>query len=104
MIIAGGMEHMTSAPYVIKSARWGQRLGNAEMIDTLVNDALWDMFYEIHIGKAAENACKQLIMKSKRSVKDLDLIEINEAFASQSIQVHARWGTPLAFGTWGIFS
>ena len=224
MIIAGGMEHMTSAPYVIKSARWGQRLGNAEMIDTLVNDALWDMFYEIHMGQTAENvadkykitrdeqdafaansqkkaedaikagvfkdeivplaikqpkgpdkifdtdehprfgttvemlaklgpafktegtvtagnasgindgaaavlvvsrermqemkpawafrikgtssaaldpafmglgpinACKQLILKSKLSVKDLDLIEINEAFASQSIQVHREMG------------
>src|SRR5262245_39502550 len=39
-IVAGGMEHMTNAPYVIKSQRWGQRLGNAEMTDTLVNDAL----------------------------------------------------------------
>lgn len=38
-IIAGGMEHMTN-PSVVKSQRWGQRLGNAEMIDTLVNDAL----------------------------------------------------------------
>ncbi|MGD0281469.1 MAG: acetyl-CoA C-acyltransferase, partial [Dissulfurispiraceae bacterium] len=35
IVVAGGMEHMTSAPYVVKSARWGQRLGNAEMIDTL---------------------------------------------------------------------
>jgi len=59
MIIAGGMEHMTSAPYVIKSARWGQRLGNAEMIDTLINDALWDMFYEIHMGQTAENVAEK---------------------------------------------
>ena len=55
VIIAGGMEHMTGAPYVVKSARWGQRLGNTEMIDTLVNDALWDMFYDIHMGTTAEN-------------------------------------------------
>jgi acetyl-CoA C-acetyltransferase len=54
-IIAGGMEHMTNAPYVVKSQRWGQRLGNAEMIDTLVNDALWDLFYECHMGITAEN-------------------------------------------------
>ena len=54
-IIAGGMEHMSSAPYVVKSARWGQRLGNAEMTDTLVNDALWDTFYECHMGITAEN-------------------------------------------------
>jgi len=58
-IIAGGMEHMTSAPYVVKSARWGQRLGNAEMIDTLVNDALWDMFYECHMGQTAENVAEK---------------------------------------------
>jgi acetyl-CoA C-acetyltransferase len=54
-IIAGGMEHMTNAPYVVKSQRWGQRLGNAEMIDTLVNDALWDIFYDCHMGITAEN-------------------------------------------------
>ena len=54
-IVAGGMEHMTSAPYVVPSARWGQRLGNAEMVDTLVNDALWDIFYECHMGITAEN-------------------------------------------------
>lgn len=58
-IVAGGMEHMTSAPYVVKSARWGQRLGNAEMIDTLVNDALWDMFYECHMGATAENVAEK---------------------------------------------
>ncbi|MFI5296219.1 MAG: acetyl-CoA C-acetyltransferase [Thermodesulfovibrionales bacterium] len=58
-IIAGGMEHMTSAPYVVKSARWGQRLGNTEMIDTLVNDALWDMFYECHMGATAENVAEK---------------------------------------------
>ncbi len=58
-IIAGGMEHMTSAPYVVKSARWGQRLGNTEMIDTLVNDALWDMFYECHMGTTAENVAEK---------------------------------------------
>src|SRR6266581_1334210 len=54
-IIAGGMEHMTSAPYVVRSQRWGQRLGNAEMIDTLINDALLDMFYGCHMGITAEN-------------------------------------------------
>jgi acetyl-CoA C-acetyltransferase len=59
IIIAGGMEHMTSAPYVVKSARWGQRLGNAEMIDTLINDALWDMFYDIHMGTTAENVAEK---------------------------------------------
>jgi acetyl-CoA C-acetyltransferase len=69
MIIAGGMEHMTSAPYVIKSARWGQRLGNAEMIDTLINDALWDMFYDYHMGQTAENVAEKY--KVGRAEQDL---------------------------------
>lgn len=59
IIVAGGMEHMTGAPYVVKSVRWGQRLGNAEMIDTLVNDALWDMFYDCHMGTTAENIAEK---------------------------------------------
>jgi len=58
-IVAGGMEHMTNAPYVIKTLRWGQRLGNVEMIDTLVNDALWDMFYDCHMGMTAENVAEK---------------------------------------------
>lgn len=58
-IVAGGMEHMTGAPYVLKSVRWGQRLGNAEMIDTLINDALWDMFYGCHMGITAENVAEK---------------------------------------------
>jgi acetyl-CoA C-acetyltransferase len=59
MIIAGGMEHMTSAPYVLKTARWGQRLGNGELIDTLINDALWDSFYDCHMAKTAENIAEK---------------------------------------------
>lgn len=58
-VIAGGMEHMTGAPYVVNSARWGQRMGNAEMIDTLINDALWDMFYDCHMGITAENVAEK---------------------------------------------
>lgn len=55
VIVAGGMEHMTSAPYLLKQARWGQRLGHSEMIDSMVCDALWDSFYDCHMGMTAEN-------------------------------------------------
>jgi len=65
VVVAGGMEHMTSAPYVVKSARWGQRLGNAEMIDTLINDALWDMFYDCHMGITAENVAEKYRISRK---------------------------------------
>lgn len=75
-IVAGGMEHMTSAPYVVKSARWGQRLGNAEMIDTLISDALWDMFYDCHMGQTAENVAEKFYITR----------EDQDAFAAASQQ------------------
>lgn len=59
MIIAGGMESMTNAPYVTKAVRWGQRLGNSELIDTVLNDALWDSFYDCHMGITAENVAEK---------------------------------------------
>jgi acetyl-CoA C-acetyltransferase len=59
LIIAGGMEHMTNAPYLLKHARWGQRLGNGEMVDSMVCDALWDNFYDCHMGIIAENIAEK---------------------------------------------
>jgi len=59
VIIAGGMEHMTSAPYLLKHARWGQRMGHGEMVDSMVCDALWDCFYDCHMGLTAENIASE---------------------------------------------
>jgi acetyl-CoA C-acetyltransferase len=58
-VVAGGMEHMTSAPYLLKHARWGQRLGHDEMVDSMVCDALWDSFYDCHMGNTAENIAEK---------------------------------------------
>ncbi len=59
VVVAGGMEHMTSAPYLLKHARWGQRLGHDEMTDSMVCDALWDSFYDCHMGVTAENVAEK---------------------------------------------
>ena len=59
VVIAGGMEHMTGAPYVMKAHRWGQRLGDGEIIDTVIHDALWDKFYDCHMGITAENIAEK---------------------------------------------
>ncbi len=59
VIIAGGMEHMTSAPYLLKQARWGQRMGHGEMVDSMVCDGLWDNFYDCHMGVTAENIAEK---------------------------------------------
>ena len=55
VVIAGGMEHMTNAPYVIKTARFGQRLGHGELHDAIITDALTDAFNNYHMGITAEN-------------------------------------------------
>ncbi|WP_411680562.1 acetyl-CoA C-acetyltransferase [Clostridium thailandense] len=59
VIVAGGMENMSAAPYVLKAARWGQRMGNGTIVDTMVNDALTDAFQGYHMGITAENIAER---------------------------------------------
>lgn len=59
IVVAGGMENMSMAPYALKQGRYGYRMGNAPMIDTMVNDALWDAFNDYHMGITAENVCEK---------------------------------------------
>ena len=53
------MENMSMAPYVLKQARYGYRMGNAPMVDSMVNDALWDAFGDYHMGITAENVAER---------------------------------------------
>ena len=57
IVVAGGMENMSAAPYSLPAARWGARMGNNKMIDTMVNDGLWDAYNNYHMGTTAENIC-----------------------------------------------
>ncbi|MCC8015823.1 MAG: acetyl-CoA C-acetyltransferase [Clostridiales bacterium] len=59
IVVAGGMENMSMAPYALKQGRYGYRMGNAPLIDTMVNDALWDAFNDYHMGITAENICEK---------------------------------------------
>jgi len=54
IIVAGGMENMTRAPYLLEKARQGYRLGHAELVDSLVKDGLWDVYNNFHMGKGGE--------------------------------------------------
>jgi acetyl-CoA C-acetyltransferase len=58
-IICGGAENMSQSPYLLPKARWGQRMGNSPMIDSLINDALWDSFNDYHMGITAENVAEK---------------------------------------------
>ncbi len=59
MIIAGGQESMSQAPHVLPNSRSGQRMGNWSMIDTMIQDGLWDAFNDYHMGITAENLAEQ---------------------------------------------
>ena len=59
IVVAGGMENMSSAPYAAMQGRYGYRMNNATLVDTMVNDALWDAFNNYHMGITAENVAEQ---------------------------------------------
>jgi acetyl-CoA C-acetyltransferase len=57
IIVTGGTENMSACPYAIPAARWGARMGPGKIVDTMVNDGLWDAFNQYHMGITAENVC-----------------------------------------------
>jgi acetyl-CoA C-acetyltransferase len=57
IIVAGGMESMSRAPYLLEKARFGYRMGNAQLVDEMIRDGLWDAFNDCHMGLTAENIC-----------------------------------------------
>jgi len=59
IVVAGGMESMTNAPYLLPQARSGFRMGNATAVDSMVNDGLWDSFNNYHMGQTAENVAEK---------------------------------------------
>ena len=57
--LAGGMESMSQAPYVLPDARWGSKLGNARVVDTLIGDGLWDAFEDCHMANTADTLAQE---------------------------------------------
>lgn len=59
IIVAGGMENMSRAPYIVNQARWGARMGNVNLVDEMITDGLWDAFNNYHMGMTAENIAER---------------------------------------------
>lgn len=74
IIVAGGIENMSAAPYALPGARWGYRMGDSNLTDTMIKDGLWDAFNQYHMGITAENVAERW----KLSREELD------AFALES--------------------
>ncbi len=59
LVVAGGMESMTNAPYLLPNARKGYRLGNGQLVDSMVHDGLWDIYNDYHMGLTGENVAEK---------------------------------------------
>ncbi len=58
-VVAGGMESMSGAPFVMHNARWGARMGHTQMVDAMIHDGLWEAFNDYHMGMTAENIAEK---------------------------------------------
>lgn len=59
VVLAGGTESMSNAPYALPNNRWGARMGDGKVVDTMIKDSLWDAFNDYHMGVTAENIAEQ---------------------------------------------
>jgi len=81
IIVAGGMESMSRAPYLVEKARFGYRMGDGTLVDEMIRDGLWDAFNDCHMGITAENICTEC---------NLNRAELDQfALESQQKAVHA---------------
>jgi acetyl-CoA C-acetyltransferase len=69
VIVAGGMENMSAVPYYLPKARWGARIFNAEMVDGMVHDGLWEIFHNYHMGITSENIAEKYIITREEQDK-----------------------------------
>jgi len=107
VVVAGGMESMSLAPYVLDKARTGYHMGNATMLDTMINDGLWDAFNDIHMGITAENVAAQFDI----SRHDQDVFSVTSQNRAEAaikagkftdeivpVLIPQRKGDPVVFG------
>lgn len=85
IVVSGGMESMTNAPYLLQQARSGYRMGNGNLVDAMIHDGLWDVYNEFHMGAAAE------MVAAKYNISRED----QDAFAAES---HRRAAAATAEG------
>ena len=87
VVVAGGMENMSAAPYALKEARAGYRMGDGKLIDTMVNDGLTDVFGQVHMGITAENVAEQWNL----SREELDEFSVNSQKKAAKAQAEGKF-------------
>ncbi|MGM0378149.1 MAG: acetyl-CoA C-acetyltransferase [Bacillota bacterium] len=87
IVVTGGTENMSMAPYLMKKARWGQKMGNGELYDVMVKDGLWDVFNDYHMGVTAEN----IAQKWDISRKEMDEFSVKSQNKAQRAQENDKF-------------
>ncbi|HEV3102539.1 MAG TPA: acetyl-CoA C-acetyltransferase [Candidatus Dormibacteraeota bacterium] len=82
VVVAGGMESMSEAPYLVPKARFGARMGNAEMVDSMVHDGLWSTFLKQHMGESSDDVNREL---------EIGREEQDEWAARSHMRAHQAW-------------
>ena len=108
VVVAGGMENMSRAPYALETTRWGQRMGDGKIVDTMIKDALSDAFNNYHMGVTAENIVKEWGLTRE----ELDEFSLNSQLKAEKaikegkfkdeivpVMVPQRKGEPKVFDT-----
>ncbi|AYF90074.1 acetyl-CoA C-acyltransferase [Pseudomonas sp. DY-1] len=108
VIIAGGQENMSLAPYVMPGARTGLRMGHAKLVDTMIQDGLWDAFNDYHMGITAENLVEKYGLNREQQDSFAAASQQKAAAAIESgrfkdeitpILIPQKKGDPVAFST-----
>ena len=106
IVIAGGQENMSLSPHVVPGSRNGKKMGEWTMIDTMVNDGLWDAFNQYHMGVTAENIAKKYEFDragqdqfAAESQRRAEVAHNNNVFADEvvPVEIPQRKGDPLVF-------
>lgn len=82
IVVAGGMESMSNAPYFVKKARTGFKMGNVELIDLMIHDGLWDVYNQIHMGNAGD-LCAREFKISREEQDNYALMSYKRALEAQ---------------------
>jgi acetyl-CoA C-acetyltransferase len=82
VVVAGGMESMSEAPYLVPKARFGARMGNVEMVDSMVHDGLWSTFLKQHMGESSDDVNREL---------EIGREEQDEWAARSHLRAHQAW-------------
>jgi len=108
IVVAGGQENMSASPHVLPNSRDGFRMGDAKLVDTMINDGLWDVYNQYHMGVTAENVAKEFGI-SRADQDAFAVASQNKAEAAQKagkfvdeilpVSIPQRKGDPVIFAS-----